>query len=67
MKVYVIASTAMFTKMFGGINVHKVFSAKDDAQEWLDETCKKQNEQCQAMGSNAGALAYKMFEIEVDK
>ena len=66
MKVYVITSTAMFSKFFGGINVHKAFSKKEDAKKWLDDIIDKQNERCQRIGSNAGALAYNMFEVEVD-
>lgn len=65
MKVYMIISTAMFTGRFvgfGGLNSHGAFLKREDAvKEWKRLT-DKQNEFCKAVGSNAGALAYKIVE-----
>lgn len=65
MKVYVVASTAIFSK-FGGVNVNGVFSTKEKAEAYLDKVCKEQQDFSNAIGSNAGAFGYQLFEQEVD-
>jgi len=64
MKIYIIISTAMFTKGFGGLNSHGAFLKKEDAEKEHKKIVDKQNEWCKSCGSNAGALAYTIIEEE---